>query len=76
MPHLSSGQDMSCQLDLGKIPLADGLEEAVVADVGVILCGGERVAASRQAVATCRLCRRDRGVNEAIHRRVLQESHT
>ena len=63
---------MPCQLHLGEIPLPNGLEEAVVADVGVLLRGGEGVAASRQAVATRRLCRGDRGFNEAVHRRVLR----
>lgn len=64
---------MSCQLHFGEIALADGLEEAVVADVGVLLRGGEGVAASRQAVATRRLCGRDRRFHEAVHRGVLQE---
>lgn len=74
--HLSSGQDMSCQLHLGEIPLPNGLEEAIIANVGVLLRGGERVATSRQAVATCRFCRGNWGFNKAIHRRVLQKSHT
>lgn len=76
LSHLSSSQDMSCQLHLGEIPLPNGLEEAVIANMGVLLCGGERVAASRQAVAARRLCRGDWGFNKAVHRRVLQESHT
>lgn len=65
--YLPSSQDVSCQLHFGKIALADGFEEAVVADVGVLLCGGEGVAASRQAVATCRLCWRNRRFHKAVH---------
>lgn len=76
MSHLSSCQDMSCQLHLGEISLPNGLEEAVIANVGMLLCGGERVATSRQAVATCRLCRGDRGFNKAVHRWMLQKSQT
>lgn len=64
---------MSCQLDFGEIALADGFEEAVVADVGVLLGGGEGVAASRQAVATRRLCGRGRWFHKAVHRGVLEE---
>lgn len=67
---------MPRQLDLGEIPLADGLEQAVIADVRVLLGGGEGVAASCQAVATCRLGRGGRGVDKAVHRRVLRENHT
>lgn len=68
---------MSRQLHLGKVPLPDGLEETVVADVGVFLGGGERVAASRQAVATCRLCRGSWGFGKAVNRRVLRgKRHT
>lgn len=64
---------MPRQLHFGEIALADGLEEAVVADVGVLLRGGEGVAASRQAVATGRLSGRDRRFHEAVHRGVLGE---
>lgn len=46
LSHFSSSQDLSCQLHFGKIPLPNGLEEAVIANVRVLLCGGERVAAS------------------------------
>lgn len=67
---------MSSQLHLGKISLPNGLEESVIANMGVLLCGGEGVAASRQTVATRRLCRCDWGFNKAVHRRVLEESHT
>lgn len=70
--HLSSSQDMSCQLHFGKIPLPNGLEEAVIANVRVLLCGGERVAASWQAVTTRGLCWGGLGFNKAVHRRVLQ----
>lgn len=72
MCYLSSSQDMSCQLHLGEIPLPDGLEEAVIANMRLFLCRGERVAAAWQAVATRRLCWGDWGFNKAIHRRVLQ----
>lgn len=71
--YLPSSQDVSCQLHFGEIALADGFEEAVVADVGVLLRGGEGVAASRQAVATRRLCGRDRRLHKAVHRGVLEE---
>lgn len=74
--HLSPRQNMSRQLHLGKVPLPDGLEEPVVANVRVFLGGGEGVAASRQAVATCRLCRGSRGFGEAIDRRVLRGKGT
>ena len=49
--HLSSCEDVPRELDLGEVPLADGLEEPVVADVGVLLSGGQGVSASWQAVA-------------------------
>lgn len=68
---LPSSQDVSCQLHFGKVALADGFEEAVVADVGVLLRRGEGVAASRQAVATCRLCGRNRRFHKAVHWGVL-----
>ena len=63
---------MPCQLDLGEVPLANGLEEPVVADVGVLLGGGQGVSASRQAVAAGRLGGRDGRLHEAVHRRVLR----
>ena len=63
---------MPRELDLGEVPLADGLEEPVVADVGVLLGGGQGVSASRQAVAAGRLGGRDGGLHEAV-RRVLRE---
>lgn len=67
---------MSRQLHLGEIPLPDGLEEAVIANMRVFLCGGERIAASWQAVATRRFCWGDGGFNKAVHRRVLQGKAT
>lgn len=67
---------MSGQLHLGKVPLPDGLEKTVIADVRVLLGGGERIAASRQAVAACRLCRGSWGFGKAIHGRVLQGNGT
>lgn len=63
---------MSCQLHLGEVPLPDGLEETVIADVRVFLGRGERIAASWQTVATRRLCRGSWGFGKSIHRRVLQ----
>lgn len=74
--HLSSGQDMTRQLHLGEIPLPNGLEEAIVANMGMLLRRGERVATSRQAVATGGLRRGDRGLDKAVHRWMLQESQT
>lgn len=71
--YLPSSQDVSRQLHFGEISLADGLEEAVIANMGVLLCGGEGVAASRQAVATRRLCRGHRGFHKAVHRGVLEK---
>lgn len=71
--YLPSSQDVPCQLHFGEISLANGLEEAVIANMGVLLCGGERVAASRQAVATRRLCRGHRGFHKAVHRGVLEK---
>ena len=67
---------MSCQLHLGKIPLPNGLEEAVIANMRMLLRGGERVATSWKAVSTCRLCRGDWGFNKAVHRWMLQKSQT
>lgn len=68
MSHLSSSQDVSCQLHLGKVPLPNGLEEAVVAYVGMLLGGGEGVATSRQTVATRRLGGGHWWFNEDVHR--------
>lgn len=72
LQYLPSSQDVPCQLHFGKVALADGLEEAVVADVGMLLRGGEGVAASWQAVATRRLCGRDWRFHKAVHRGVLE----
>ncbi|TNN51561.1 hypothetical protein EYF80_038250 [Liparis tanakae] len=38
-PVTDTTQDMSCQLHLGKIPLPNGLEEAIIANMGQLLCG-------------------------------------
>lgn len=76
LSHLSSGQNMSRQLHLSKIPFPNGLEEAVIANMGMLLRGGKRVATPRQAVAARRLRRGHWGFHKAVHRRVLQESHT
>ena len=43
--HLLAGQDVPCQFDLGEVALADGFQQAVVADVGLLVGGGGRVAA-------------------------------
>ena len=41
---------MACQLDLGEVALADGLEEAVVADVRLLVRRrGDRVPTARHA---------------------------
>lgn len=43
-PHLLARQDMAGQLDLGKVALADGLKQAVVADVrSLVRAGGDGV---------------------------------
>lgn len=67
---------MPCQLHLGKVPLPDGLEKTVIANVRMFLGGGERIATPWQAVATCRLCWGSWGFSKAIHRRVLQGNGT
>lgn len=38
--HLFARQDVAGQLDLGKVSLADGLEQAVVADVRLLVRAG------------------------------------
>lgn len=44
--HLPARQDVAGQLDLGEVPLADGLEQAVVADVRLLIrAGGDGVPA-------------------------------
>lgn len=46
MSHLLARQDVAGQLDLGKVSLADGLEQAVVADVWLLIgAGGDGVPA-------------------------------
>lgn len=35
--HLSAGQNVSGQFDLGEVALPDGFEQPVVADVGLLL---------------------------------------
>ena len=40
MSHLLACQDVAGQLDLGKVSLADGLEQAVVADVRLLVGAG------------------------------------
>lgn len=47
MTYLSARQDVAGQLDLGKVALADGLEQAVVADVRLLVgAGGDGVPAA------------------------------
>lgn len=51
-PHLSSGEHVACQFDLGEVALADGLEQAVVADMWLLVhAGAERVPAAWQVLA-------------------------
>lgn len=38
--HLFPGQDVPSQLHLGKVTLADGLEESIVANVGLLVSRG------------------------------------
>lgn len=38
--HLFPSQDMPSQLHLGEVTLADGLEEQVVADMGLLVSRG------------------------------------
>lgn len=46
MTHLPARQDVAGQLNLGKISLADGLEQTVVADVRLLIgAGGDGVPA-------------------------------
>lgn len=70
--YLSSGQNMSCQLDFGEISFPNSFEEAIVANMRVLLCRSEGVATSWQAMATCRLGGRRWGVSKAIHRGMLR----
>lgn len=47
LPYLPACQDVAGQLDLGEVSLADGLEQAVVADVRLLIwAGGDGVPAS------------------------------
>lgn len=47
LPYLPARQDVAGQLDLGEVSLADGLEQAVVADVRLLIwAGGDGVPAS------------------------------
>lgn len=46
LPHLLAGQDVAGQLDLGEVSFADGLEQAVVANVWLLVrAGGDGVPA-------------------------------
>lgn len=38
--HLSTGQYVPCQFDLGKVSLADGFEQTIVADVWLLIRAG------------------------------------
>lgn len=67
LTHLSTGQCVSGQLDLGKVALANGLGQPVVANVRLLLLGrGSRAATWRQAVAAGRLDGRDHGLGDHI----------
>lgn len=45
--HLSAREDVACQLDLGEVSLADGLEQPIVADVRLLVgTRGDRVPAA------------------------------
>lgn len=52
--YLFSGEDVSCQLDLGKVSFADGFQQPIVTDVWLLIwCGGgDGVPTSRHAGAT------------------------
>ena len=50
--HLSACEDMACQLYLGKVALADSLEQPVVTNVGLLVgarCDGVPAAGARTA---------------------------
>lgn len=58
---------MSGQFDLGEVALADGLQQAVVADVRLFVCDGRRGAATwRQTVAARGFGGRGRWLGEAV----------
>lgn len=40
LAHLFSGEDVSCQFDLGEVAFADGLQQPVVADVRLVVRRG------------------------------------
>lgn len=53
MSYLPAGQNMACQLHFGKIALADGLEQPVVADVRLFVrAGGDGIPATGSERAT------------------------
>lgn len=65
--HLSAGQCVSGQFDFGEVALADGLQQAVVADVRLLVCDGRHRAATwRQTVAARRFGGRGRRLGEAV----------
>ena len=62
---------MTCQLDFGEVALANGLEEAVVSNMWVLIgCG---VATPRKTLTAAGLCGRCWGISGAIHWHVLEE---
>lgn len=65
--HLSAGQRVSGQFNLGEVALADGLQQAVVADVRLFIRDGRHGAATcRQAVTAGRLGGRGRRLREDV----------
>lgn len=63
--HLSSRQRVSGQFDFGEVSLSDGLEQPVVADVRLVVCGG-RAATWRQTVVAGRFRGRGQGLGDAV----------
>lgn len=67
LTHLSTGQRVSGQLDLGEVALANGLGQPVVTDVRLLLLrSGSRAATWCQAVAAGRLDGRDHSLGDHI----------
>lgn len=75
LSHLLARQDVAGQLDLSKVSFADGLQQAVVADVRLFVRDG-RAAARRQTVAARRFGGRRRRIGEAVRSLYLWETQT
>lgn len=73
--HLSARQSVFGQFDFGEVALADGLQQAVVADVRLFVRDG-RAAARRQTVAARRFGGRRRRIWEAVRSLYLWETQT